>query len=96
MLVKYYHKLYTLYNTIKFKKSNISIGKMFRIRGFIKLQIDKSAKLTIGDQFLMLSGGMFNSMSWEMWELAHCFDQVIPTHSYLILDFLKFFTANSL
>lgn len=32
-------------------------------------------------------------MSWEMWELAHCFDQVIPTHSYLILDFLKFFTA---
>src|ERR1700751_418843 len=53
---------YILKNIILLKKKATFCGKKVRIRGPVKLQIDKNAKLFIGDNFILTSGLMINSL----------------------------------
>ncbi|WP_298881815.1 acyltransferase [uncultured Polaribacter sp.] len=63
MIKKNYNKLYTLYNILKFKSKNVKIGKKFRIKGKVGLNISNSSYVQFGDNFVMLSGKMFNILS---------------------------------
>jgi acetyltransferase-like isoleucine patch superfamily enzyme len=55
-------KFYVITNIFIFKKVNVSFGEKLRIRGPVKLFVNNSAKLTIGDNFTLVSGLMLNPL----------------------------------
>jgi len=55
-------KFLILYNILLFKNKKIAVGKNFRIRGKIGLQIKKNGVLKIGDNFMMSSGLNINPL----------------------------------
>jgi acetyltransferase-like isoleucine patch superfamily enzyme len=60
--MKIYHKLLVLLNLIKFKSNNVSYGAKLRVKGKVGLSIGKGGKITIGDNFVLISGNMYNSI----------------------------------
>jgi acetyltransferase-like isoleucine patch superfamily enzyme len=62
MIKQLYNKLYSQYNILKVKNKNIKIGKKFRIRGYFGLSIANSSSVSFGDNYVMVSGNMFNPL----------------------------------
>ena len=55
-----FKKIFGIYNIIKFKINKIKFGKELRVIGDIGL--DNEGKITIGNNFRCISGGMLNPM----------------------------------
>jgi acetyltransferase-like isoleucine patch superfamily enzyme len=63
MIKKLYNKFYTLFNILKFKNKDIILGKNFRVKGKVGLKIDSTSDVSFGDNFVLLSGSMFNFLA---------------------------------
>lgn len=62
MIINLWNKIYTQYNIFKFNNKDVKLGTKFRVRGFVFLKKSKSSKFSIGNNFIMLSGNMFNAL----------------------------------
>jgi len=45
-----------------FRIKGVSFGNRLRVRGYVGLVLKKGCKITIGDNFVLLSGNMYNSI----------------------------------
>lgn len=54
---------YIIYNRIRFRSKGIKFGKNFRVQNSLYFRKSKYAKLTIGDNFKIISGGGYNPIS---------------------------------
>lgn len=62
MTNNFWNKIYTQYNILKFNSAGVKLGYKFRVRGFVSLKKSKSSEFKIGNNFIMLSGNMFNAL----------------------------------
>jgi acetyltransferase-like isoleucine patch superfamily enzyme len=51
-----------LFNILKFKILNVRYGRKLRVRGVVNIKISKGAEIVVGDNFTLVSGGMYNSI----------------------------------
>lgn len=62
MIKRFIHILFVIWNMYKFKSKNTSIGKKFRAIGYVSLKIGKGSDVSIGDNFVLISGNMYNTI----------------------------------
>jgi acetyltransferase-like isoleucine patch superfamily enzyme len=62
MIKRFVHIFFIFWNMYKFKSKKTSVGKKFRAIGYVSLKIGKGSDVSIGDNFVLLSGNMYNTI----------------------------------
>jgi len=62
MISSVLRKIAVLANILYFLIKGVSFGSRLRVRGYVGLDLKRGSKITIGDNFVLLSGNMYNSI----------------------------------
>lgn len=62
MIKSILRKIAVLINVLYFQLKGVSFGNKLRVRGYVGLDLKKEGKIVIGDNFVLLSGNMYNSI----------------------------------
>ncbi|WP_269686697.1 acyltransferase [Flavobacterium lacustre] len=62
MINKVISRVGIIFNAFRFHLKGVKYGKRIRIKGYASIKIGKEATITIGDNFVLISGNMYNSI----------------------------------